>query len=148
MEFTLIPNMKATTHEATKTNKPVAIAIQKLFENRSLLLVYGGKSHHDDCLDSKHEEIWGQPFKHVNAVSKDTILNNSFTFWFIDFVFMRLSLQCIAQESLVWVPWGHISHRLMYFIEKVFLAGWVHQWLIFFNHLPIIWHCTMDHSFV
>jgi len=45
MEFTLIPNMKPTTHEASKTNKPVAIAIQKLFENQSLLLVYGGKSH-------------------------------------------------------------------------------------------------------
>jgi hypothetical protein len=72
--------MKPTTHEASKTNKPVAIAIQKSFENRSLLLVYGGKSHHNDCLDSKHEEMWGQQFKCVDVVSKDTILNNTFTF--------------------------------------------------------------------
>jgi hypothetical protein len=72
--------MKPTTYEASKTNKPVAIAIQKLFENQSLLLVYGGEIHHDDCLDSKHEEMWGQRFKCVDVVSKDTILNYSFTF--------------------------------------------------------------------
>jgi hypothetical protein len=36
-EFTLIPNMKPTTHEASKTNKPVAIAIQTFFENRYIL---------------------------------------------------------------------------------------------------------------
>ena len=58
----------------------------------------------------------------VDVLSKDTILNNSFTFRFTYFVFMSLVLQCIAQESLVWVPWGHISRRLRYFIEKLSLG--------------------------
>ena len=111
--------MKPIKHEGSKTNKPVAITIQKSFENQFLLLVYGGKSHHDDCLDSKHEEMWGQQFKHVDVVSQDNILSNLFTFRFTDVVFMCLRLQCIAQESLVWVPWGQISRRLVYSIQKL-----------------------------
>ena len=95
-KFTLIPNMKPTIHEASKTNKPVAIAIQKSFENRSLLLVYGGESHHGVYLDSKHEadNTWSKQNKQASGYRHSKIVWESIS-----------SVSLWRQKPPWWLPW-------------------------------------------